>query len=255
MTTGRSEGSPRDEAGSMRLQRFLARAGIASRRKAEEYIVAGRVAVNGDVTSELGTTVDPRSDVVTFDGEPVCLPVEQHYYLLHKPAGYVTTMSDPQGRHTIAELVPDDPGLFPVGRLDQNTTGALLITDDGRLAHRLMHPSFHAPKVYRAIVRGEVTAKGVELLSGGLTLDDGPTRPADVEVLDTEPGSSEVRITLREGRKRQVRRMFERIGHPVEYLHRESFGPVVLGELPEGEVRELSADETAALKQAARMEP
>jgi 23S rRNA pseudouridine2605 synthase len=239
----------------MRLQRFLARAGVASRRKAEELITSGRVSVNGEPATVLGTTVDPEADRVTVDGTSVTLPSTYVYYLLNKPTGFLTTMSDPQGRRTVAELVPSDAGLFPVGRLDMDTSGALLFTSDGEMSHRLTHPSFHADKTYRVLVDGAITDDEAEALARGVTLDDGPTRPADIEVLSASPVSSDVRITLREGRKRQVRRMLDHVGHPVLELHRESFGPVVLGTLPEGDVRELSTVEVAELRRVAGMEP
>jgi 23S rRNA pseudouridine2605 synthase len=232
----------------MRLQRFLARAGVASRRHSEALITAGHVSVNGKTITELGTTITPGVDSVLVDGQQVSYPAEYTYVLLNKPPGVVTSMSDPQGRPSVAELLPDTPGLFPVGRLDLDTTGALIVTNDGELAHRLLHPSFHAAKVYRVDVRGNLGSDDVSALSSGIMLEDGMTRPADVEILERRSGVSVCRMTLREGRKRQVKRMFEAVGHPVLRLHREAFGPVNLGTLGQGQTRELDSTEVEALK-------
>ncbi|MFR1167543.1 MAG: pseudouridine synthase [Adlercreutzia equolifaciens] len=172
----------------MRLQKFLARAGVASRRHAEELIAAGRVTVNGARVTEMGVKVDPAADMVAVDGAPVALPEENATFLLHKPAGYVTTMSDPQGRPTVAALMADEllahPGLFPVGRLDTDTTGLLLFTDDGQLGHGLLHPRRHVEKTYLALVEGVPDAGDVRRLREGVLLDDGPTLPAAVRVLE-----------------------------------------------------------------------
>lgn len=258
----------------MRLQRFLARAGVASRRHAEELIVAGRVTVNGQV-AELGSKVDPAADVVAFDGRVVEAPVgEATTLMLHKPAGYVTTMDDPQGRLTVAELVPDVPGLYPVGRLDADTTGLLLFTTDGDLGQRLLHPRTHVRKQYLALVEGKLSEKDVRPLREGVLLEDGMTSPAEVEMLVGKrrdeamgaigdgPGSSGMvrrywgrgpkgctvlEVGLYEGRKRQVRRMLEAVGHPVIALHRASVAGLELGGLPRGQWRELTADEMALL--------
>lgn len=237
----------------MRLQKFLARAGAASRRGSEDLMTAGRVAVNGQVVTELGSRVDPACDVVTVDGREVVLADSPVYLLLNKPAGFLTTMDDPQGRPTVASLMPaDHHGLFPVGRLDMDTTGALLLTTDGALAHRLMHPSFHVDKTYEARVAGVPEPAALDRLREGITLDDGLCKPAVVALVDEGNGHSSVRITISEGRKRQVKRMFAAIGHPVEQLHRAAFGPVLLGGLDEGATRPLSASEIEALSQAAR---
>lgn len=236
----------------MRLQRFLARAGVASRRGSEDLMTAGRVCVNGAVVRELGAKVDPAADRVEVDGRPVTLGAAAAYYALNKPAGYVTTMSDPQGRPTVASLIPADApaGLFPVGRLDRDTTGLLLLTSDGELAHRLLHPRHHVWKVYRAVVDGEPSAGDLRALSEGIALDDGPTAPARVSLAWSEGRRAEVEIALREGRKRQVKRMLSAVGHPVTALRRVAFGPVELGELAEGATRPLSAEEVAALREA-----
>ena len=268
----------------MRLQKFLARAGVASRRGSENLMTAGRVTVNGHVVTELGSKVDPRVDEVAVDGRAVRLADGPVTLMLHKPAGYVTTMSDPQGRPTVADLVPTDrhPGLFPVGRLDADTTGLLLFSTDGELGNGLLHPKRHVTKRYLACVEGRPAERELARLRRGIDLDDGPTRPADVRLLEgaaarraerlldmppvAPPRSSReyaavcegraaarsiVRVALCEGRKRQVKRMFAAIGHPVVALHRDSFGPLGLGSLPRGEWRELSAEEVAALHAAA----
>ncbi|HIY84449.1 MAG TPA: rRNA pseudouridine synthase [Candidatus Rubneribacter avistercoris] len=273
-----------DRVVPMRLQKFLARAGAASRRGSENLMTAGRVTVNGRVVTELGSKVDPLVDEVAVDGAVVRLADGPVTLMLHKPAGYVTTMSDPQGRPTVAELVPvaAHPGLFPVGRLDADTTGLLLFSTDGELGNGLLHPKRHVAKRYLACVEGCPTEGELDRLRRGIMLDDGPAQPADVRVLDggeartagrvlavppaVPPRSSReyadvlrgrasarsyVRICLREGRKRQVKRMLGAIGHPVVALHRDSFGPLALGELPRGEWRELSAEEVAALHAAA----
>ncbi len=235
----------------MRLQRFLARAGVASRRGSEDLMTAGRVSVNGVVVTELGTRVDPLTDSVRVDGSEVHLGTAPAYVMLNKPRGYVTTMNDPQGRPTVAELVPREPaGLFPVGRLDRDTTGLLLFTTDGELAYRLLHPRYHVEKTYRARVEGTPSRHAVVRLATGVELEDGGTAPARARVLDPGP-PAEVELVIREGRKRQVRRMLERVGHPVIELHRESFGPLALGDLAAGEWRDLTSEEVDALRHAA----
>ena len=215
----------------MRLQKFLARSGVASRRGSENLMTAGRVRVNGQVVSELGSKVDPRVDVVTVDGREVHLADAAVTLMLHKPTGYLTTMSDPFDRPTVADLVPVSryPGLFPIGRLDFDTTGILLFSTDGELGNGLLHPRRHVDKSYIAHVEGRIT----------------------VEVLRASSRASELAITIHEGRKRQVRRMCEYVGHPVRELHRCRFGPLTLGDLPEGEWRLLSEAEVESLRRAA----
>lgn len=254
-----------DHPWTMRLQRFLARAGVASRRGSEDLITAGRVSVNGAVVTELGTKVTLGVDEVAVDGRTVAMGKGPVYLMLHKPAGYLTTMADPQGRPCVAELVPRErfPGLFPVGRLDKDTTGLLLFTTDGDTGNRLLHPSFHVPKRYLALVDGHLADEELEPLRQGITLDDGLCRPAPCAIVDRtsacelwpddtqtiENGTvTPVSIELREGRKNQVKRMFGAIHHPVIRLHRDRMGSLTLGELPEGEWRELEEAEVAALK-------
>lgn len=271
----------------MRLQKFLARAGVASRRHAEALIAAGHVTVNGAVVTEMGITVDPSADAVAVDGVPVALPEEGATFILHKPAGFVTTMSDPQGRPTVAALMADPltayPALFPVGRLDADTTGLLLFTTDGELGHGLLHPRRHVDKTYLALVEGRLNDYDLRRLREGLMLDDGPTLPAGARALVGDEArraerligsdaaasgrrqrhggkrsraalagqGSYVEVRLREGRKRQVRRMLEAVGHPVIALHREAFGPLELGDVPRGEARQLTDAEVAALREFA----
>ena len=239
----------------MRLQKFLARAGAASRRGSEDLMTAGRVRVNGEVVTELGTKVDPAVDVVTLDGKRLSLAEEPVYIALNKPAGVMTTMSDPQGRMTVATLVPtkEHPGLFPVGRLDYDTTGLLLFTTDGEIAHRLLHPKWHVEKVYRALIDGRAVEAELQRLRDGVSLDDGLTAPARVKSLRSSGTTTFVEIAITEGRKRQVRRMFSKIGHPVLELHRASFGPVPLGDLSRASWRHLSAEEIADLRAAVEL--
>ena len=239
----------------MRLQKFLARAGVASRRQSEDLITAGRVKVNGQVVTGLGSKVDPTVDTVAVDGSEVTLATGVTYLAFNKPQGVVTTMSDPQGRPSVADFVPiaEVPGLFPVGRLDQDTTGLLLFTTDGELSHRLLHPRWKVPKTYDVECDGVLDEGGVATLATGVDLDDGMTAPAQVRIVEQAAASTHARITLREGRKRQVRRMFSAVGRPVLELRRTSFGPVSLGDLEEGAYRRLDADEVTALREAVGM--
>lgn len=240
----------------MRLQKFLARAGVASRRGSENLMTAGRVCVNGLVATELGTKVDPRIDVVTVDGREVALSDGAVTLMLNKPAGFITTMSDPYGRPTVADLVPHDryPGLFPIGRLDFDTTGLLLFSTDGELGNGLLHPRKHVDKTYEAWVDGTMTAAQLQSLRDGVVLDDGLTLPARVETIESSADSSLVSITIHEGRKRQVRRMCSFVGHPVRALHRKSFGPLELRGLEEGAWRLLDEREEEALRRAAGLD-
>ncbi len=229
----------------MRLNAYLARAGVASRRRADELIRDGRVRVNGE-RGELNTVVGKR-DVVEVDGERVERQRLAHV-LLHKPAGVVTTARDPQGRRTVVDLVPAEPRVVPVGRLDIDTTGALVLTNDGDLAHRLAHPRYGVPKVYEADVEGSPSPDELARLREGIELEDGPTAPALVRVLGRGTGVSRIELTLHEGRKHQVKRMCEAVGHPVCHLHRARYAELDLGGLEPGEWRELTASEVAALR-------
>jgi 23S rRNA pseudouridine2605 synthase len=224
----------------MRLNAYLARAGVASRRGAEDLIRAGRVRVNGEVAG-LATFVEPR-DTVEVDGRLI-EPEPLTYVLLHKPAGVVTTARDPQGRATVVALVGHDRRVVPVGRLDADTTGALLLTNDGPLAHRLMHPRYEVDKVYEAEVEGEPSDEALAQLAEGIELDDGRTAPARVRSL----GPSLVELTIHEGRKHQVKRMLQAVGHPVRRLHRSRYAGLTLDGLAPGEWRALTPGEVANL--------
>ena len=236
----------------MRLNAYLARAGIASRRGAEELIRAGRVRVNGEVAG-LATFVEG-ADRVEVDGKEVG-PEPLTYVLLNKPAGVVTTARDPQGRPTVVGLVAHERRIVPVGRLDADTTGVLLLTNDGPLAHRLMHPRYEVPKRYRVEVRGQITADAVERLRRGVVLEDGPTAPARVRLLQRGAGRSVFELTLVEGRNRQVRRMGKAVGFPVVALQRVGFGPVELAGLEPGRTRPLTPKELAALRRSVASRP
>jgi len=229
----------------VRLNAYLARAGIASRRQADELISAGRVRVNGE-PGQLNTAVRS-GDVVEVDGRRVA-PQRLAYVLLHKPAGVVTTARDPHGRPTVVELVGRPERVVPVGRLDADTTGALLLTNDGRLAHRLAHPRYGVPKVYEADVEGSPRREALAALQEGVELDDGVTAPAGVRVLRRRAGSTLLELTLHEGRKHQVKRMCAAVGHPVRRLHRSGYAGLELGGLTPGESRELTEDEVVALR-------
>jgi 23S rRNA pseudouridine2605 synthase len=231
----------------VRLNAFLARAGVASRRRADDLIRAGRVRVNGR-KGELNTVVG-RRDLVEVDGARVELQ-RIAYVLLNKPAGAVTTARDPQGRATVVELVPPEPRIVPVGRLDADTTGALLLTNDGDLAHRLAHPRYGVPKVYEAEVDGSPSAGAVARLRSGIDLEDGLTAPAEVRVLRRGRQTSRLELTLHEGRKHQVKRMCEAVGHPVRRLHRSRYAGLELGDLAPGAWRALTPDEVVALRAA-----
>lgn len=239
-------------AGPQRLQKLLSAAGIASRRGAEAIILAGRVKVNGEVAGALGVKADPAVDTIEVDGRRIEPLAPRRWFALHKPAGYVTTMDDPQGRPTVVALFPDGvAGLFPVGRLDLETEGLLLVTNDGELASCLLHPRHHVEKTYRAWVDGVPSDGSLRRLRDGVALDDGVTAPASARLVKRESGGAIVELTIREGRKRQVRRMLSAVGHPVRRLMRTSFGPLALAPLEPGTVRELGADEVAALREAA----
>jgi 23S rRNA pseudouridine2605 synthase len=233
-----------------RLQKVLARAGLGSRRTCEELIEAGRVTVGGEVAA-LGRRVDPDHDLVAVDGVPIGIRPDLVHYLLNKPAGVVTTASDPQGRPTVVDLVPAEPRVFPVGRLDADTEGLLVLTNDGDLAHRLTHPSFGVEKEYLAAVEGTPTRGTVRRLREGVDLDDGPTAPARV----AQVGPSLLRIAIHEGRNRQVRRMCEAVGHPVTRLVRTRIGPLADRRLAPGEWRPLAVAEVRALEKAAGTAP
>lgn len=240
----------RSSEDAIRLQKYLARAGVASRRASEALIEQGRVKINGQVVTELGRKVHPAHDEVRLD-DVVVVPEERTITLmLHKPAGYLTSMKDDRGRKCVSELVPCDeyPGLFPIGRLDLNTTGLLLFSTDGELGNALLHPSRHVDKTYYAWVKGHPEKRALEKMRKGIRLEDGVTAPAQVKMLDEHRRETLLQIIIHEGRKRQVKRMCEAVGHPVVSLHRAGFGPLALGDLPQGSYRLLSDAEVVALQ-------
>jgi 23S rRNA pseudouridine2605 synthase len=236
----------------MRLAKFLAHAGVASRRAAEEIIRAGRVTVGGERVVDPARDVDDSSGVAV-DGTPLRPARDRLVYALHKPAGVVSTAKDTHGRPTVVELVPPGAGrLYPVGRLDADSTGLILLTNDGELAHQLTHPKFGVPKTYRAKVgHAPVREEELQRLREGVELEDGRTSPARIRLL----GSDLIELTITEGRKRQVRRMCDAIGHPVRELRRISFGPLALGDLAPGAARRLKASEVEELRAHASSRP
>lgn len=233
-------------AAGERLQKVLAQAGLGSRRACEELIAEGRVTVNGEVAT-LGRRADPETDAIEVDGARIGVRQDLVHYLLNKPAGVVTTADDPEGRPTVVELVPDEPRVYPVGRLDTDTEGLLILTNDGELAHRLTHPSFGVDKEYLADVEGTPSRGALRRLREGVDLDDGRTAPARASLV----GDHTVRLTIHEGRNRQVRRMCEAVGHPVRRLVRSRIGPIRDQHLAPGEWRALTADEIRSLERAA----
>jgi 23S rRNA pseudouridine2605 synthase len=233
-----------------RLQKVMAAAGVASRRASEELIAAGRVTVNGEV-AELGRKVDPATDDVRVDGERINTNLDLVYVMLNKPQGVVTTADDPQGRPTVVDMVDLPARLFPVGRLDKDTEGLLLLTNDGELTHRLLHPSSEVPRTYVALVNGPVRRHTLQALSDGVELEDGLARPTSVEVLEEQHNTVLLQIVMAEGRKREVRRMLAEVGHPVQRLARVAFGGVELGDLRQGRWRHLTQQEIGRLHAAA----
>jgi 23S rRNA pseudouridine2605 synthase len=231
---------------SMRIQRALARAGILSRRKAEELVANGRVTVNG-APAQVGQTVDPDRDVITVDGQRIGAPAPTEWFVLHKPAGVITSRHDPEGRRTVFDLVPARPGLTYVGRLDFLTEGVLLLTTDGAAAHRLTHPSHEVERTYVASVLGEGDV-AADQARRGVELEDGLVRPKKISAEKIGRGRWDLTITLSEGRNREVRRMCEALGLEVDRLVRVKFGPVELGDLAPGKVRNLTKAEKAALE-------
>jgi 23S rRNA pseudouridine2605 synthase len=231
----------------VRLNKYLAHAGIASRRSAEELIERGKVRIDGQVVHALGTIVPPDA-TVEVNGKLVQLPSAHTYVIMNKPAGVVTTMSDPAGRRTVAEALPKSlPRVVPVGRLDYDTSGLLLLTDDGDLANRLLHPRYGVDKTYRATVRGRLSPDEVRYLLEGVKTPEFRAAQARLRVVATRRDHSIIDLTIHEGRNRQVRKMFEALGHPVLALERVRFGPLRLGALPAGAVRQLSEREVAQL--------
>lgn len=237
----------------IRIQKVLSDNGIMSRRKAEEAVAKGRVTVNGHPAT-LGNPINPARDVITIDGARIILQKkkENYYIMLHKPRGFVTTTADEMGRRCVTDLVSDAPGkVYPVGRLDRNSEGLLLLTNDGAFANTIMHPSNHISKTYRVTARPDITDEQAAKMSAGIMLDGKLTLPATVLVLEKGEGRVVLQVTIQEGRNRQVRRMCEAVGLEVARLKRTSIGPLKLGMLPPGEWRELKPSELIALRNAA----
>ncbi len=235
----------------IRLNRFLSASGFSSRRKGEEIIRAGRIAVNGAIVTDPAFGVEPATDTMTADGERLSIPARKRWFLLNKPEGVIVSRDDPQGRETAYDILgPETDGVFNVGRLDYDTSGVLLFTDDGDMTHRLTHPSWGVVKVYRARVKGAIGDGALQKLAEGVKLEDGVTSPAGVELVDRGGGESLVEIAIHEGRNRQVRRMFEAVGHPVLELERLSFGGITAGSADRGSYRPLADTEIETLKRA-----
>ncbi len=243
-----------DDDGLVRLQKLLAQSGVASRRKCEELMLEGEVEVDGEVVTRLGTKVDPRTAVIRVSGQRLP-PISEHVYLvLNKPRGVVSTMSDPEGRRHLGDVVADRPErLFHVGRLDTDTSGLLLLTNDGDFAQKMAHPSYEVDKTYVAEVDGHVSKDTVATLLAGVELDDGPVRPTRVRIVAATREKSIVELVIHEGRNRIVRRLLDHLGHPVRKLTRTELGPVRLGSLPAGELRDLTLDELGALLDSVRL--
>jgi 23S rRNA pseudouridine2605 synthase len=240
---------------TLRLNKILAQAGLTSRRGADRLILEGRVSVNGRVTRELGSLADPGADVIEVDGQRLASAEAHRYVLLHKPKGYVTTLRDPEGRPVVTDLVRVAERLYPVGRLDADVEGALLLTNDGALTHRLLHPRYGLPRVYDAEVEGRVTPADLPRWRAGVDLDDGPARPLAVQLASTGRARSRVTLTFAEGRKHEVKRYCDALGHRVRTLRRIAFGPVGLGDLAPGKSRALTAAEVHALRAAVAVRP
>ncbi|WP_151734440.1 pseudouridine synthase ['Paenibacillus yunnanensis' Narsing Rao et al. 2020] len=237
-----------------RLQKVLAQAGIASRRKCEELILAGKVEVNGETVTELGTKVDPEQDIIKVSGKPI-RSENKIYLMFNKPKGVITSASDPKGRKVVTDYLKGiNERVYPIGRLDYDTEGLLLLTNDGEFANLLTHPKHHVPKTYLATVKGVPHGTSLDKLKAGIKLEDGMTAPAEVEYKDVDVDGKEsvISITIHEGRNRQVRRMFEAINHPVTRLKRISFGDILLQNLKRGSFRHLTKDEINHLRQTAK---
>ena len=232
-----------------KLHKYMASCGVASRRKSEALILEGVVEVNGEKITSLGHRIDPSKDIVKVKGKKIQLPEEKYYYMFFKPEGYLTTAYDPEGRPTIFDLLPELKGkVNPVGRLDRDTEGLLFLTNDGEFAFRLTHPKFEVKKTYRVIVQGELTPRAIRTLETGVKLEDGLTAPAKVSIVERRHRKTLVEITIHEGKKRQVRRMFETVGFPVIFLKRIEVDCIVLKNIDKGQYRPLTSKELIRLK-------
>lgn len=240
---------------TLRLNKILAQAGLTSRRGADRLILDGRVAVNGRVIRELGALADPDVDAIDVDGRRIAAREPHRYLVLNKPPGYVTSLHDPAGRPVITDLIRAAERLYPVGRLDADVEGVLLLTNDGALTHRLLHPRYGLPRVYEADVEGHVRRADLPRWREGVVLDDGAARPLAVELLASGRTQSRVRLTFAEGRKHEVKRYCDALGHRVARLRRVAFGPIRIGKLPVGASRPLTADEVKALRAAVALRP
>ncbi len=236
------------EDSSQRLNKILAHAGVASRRGAEELILQGRVQVNGRVVTELGTKVDPKRDQIRVDGQRIQVGADHVYVLLNKPKGILSVMEDPRGRTALGDLISVPERLYPVGRLDANSQGLILLTDDGELANLLTHPRYEHEKEYRVLVNGAPSEKTLDSWRRGVLLDDQPTVPAQIDVLAKDRHGTYLRVTMREGRKRQIRRVAALLGHPVRELTRVRLGPLKLDALEAGQWRYLTPKEVGELE-------
>ena len=231
-----------------RLQKYIARCGIASRRKAEEIILQGNVKVNGIIVKELGSKINPEKDVVTVYDKKIHEKEEHIYIKLYKPEGYITTVKDQFNRKTVLDLVNIKERIYPIGRLDYDTSGLLLLTDDGDLTNKLMHPKYRIFKTYEAEIKGSISEDSINILKNGVLIDGYKTAPAKVKLINRSQVKTSVQISIHEGKNRQVRKMFEKIGHRVIKLKRISFGNINLGELSEGQWKYLTDDEIKYLK-------
>jgi len=233
----------RKDVNMERLQKVMAHAGVASRRKSEEIIAEGRVKVNGVVVTEMGTKVDPAQDTIEVDGEEIEKETKT-YLKLHKPRGYVTTVNDPQGRQTVMDLIHGiDKRIYPVGRLDLDSSGLLLLTNDGDLTHKITHPSHELDKEYMVVVNGELSQEEINRFKNGIQLEEGKTSPAKIEMVNQDPKNTTYQVIIHEGMNRQIRRMFDQLGYEVVSLIRVRIGNISLGSLKPGEYRKLSSKE------------
>ncbi len=238
-----------------RLHKIIAASGVTSRRKAEELIIAGRVAVNGKVVTDLGSKAEAAKDEIKVDGVALTRQGKPQYILLFKPAGYITSVEDPRGRRTVMDLLPKGERLYPVGRLDYATSGLLILTNDGQLTNALLHPRYHVPKCYHAAVPGEVAPQQLDKLRRGVALEDGMTAPAKCRVVRQDAKQTVLELSIHEGRNRQVRRMLAAVGLSVVWLSRRAFAGLTLDGLKPGEYRKLTGDEVLQLKRIAGLLP